>query len=185
MGFSPLFFGVYGDTLVTNYLAHTRQDVSVPYFSGFMVIQGKVTKWIFSLTRFQSPYFRGLWWYPVSTTSHILGRMFQSPIFRGLWWYELSCPACRGYGYSFSPLFFGVYGDTRFRGDMGVPFKRFSPLFFGVYGDTLRSPPTHLLLCQCFSPLFSGFMVIRCRATKIGILFSSFSPLFFGVYGDT
>ena len=111
--FSPLFFGVYGDT--SNQYRHIiiLAPVSVPYFSGFMVIPNQSTQLIKDAIGFQSPIFRGLWWY-------------NDPHF---WkWSDY---------WRFSPLFFGVYGDTfANRGLVLGALPCFSPLFFGVYGDT-------------------------------------------------
>ena len=91
----------------------------------------------------------------------VMDLKFQSPIFRGLWWYPCLIHAISAILACFSPLFFGVYGDTwngwpRWCADL----RRFSPLFFGVYGDTEWLPGVGPPLYPVSVPYFSGFMVI-------------------------
>ena len=60
--------------------------VSVPYFSGFMVIQGKNTSLDFKLEIVSVPYFSGFMVILADLRLGTIGsEQFQSPIFRGLW----------------------------------------------------------------------------------------------------
>ena len=139
-------------------------SVSVPYFSGFMVIRWPTKE---GVPRFQVsvPYFSGFMVIRLLQVREIPPlAVFQSPIFRGLWWYCHSPSPLPVHTSGFSPLFFGVYGDTvELAGLINNSTYVSVPYFSGfmvirIYDNNRLSSAKSVSV-----PYFSGFMVILVR----------------------
>ena len=156
--FSPLFYGIRDVTAFGRLWNWTLESLSVPYFTGFVMLLLHNAKCCQVAVQLSVPYFTG---FVMLLRREHLRRLnfcdFQSPILRDSWCYLGGAGNFPGIEYSFQS-----------------PILRDSWCY--ASGDQDQAPRQKLSV-----PYFTGFVMLpSCKDSEISCR-ASFSPLFYGI----